>query len=347
MRPQDEAVSLLSRVVSELTNSSRDLKSLLRQCQHCCELIGYEPQKRLFYQELNGYHADSDLPEYRRIKCRLVWRPREQHPIARFNYDMDKILNKDDAVNPEQLTGVLEVRAGIDWFIKNSTSGYSEITGKTKRSDSVVYDQLKICNTLCIASSLSKIEQIIFDFASSAYVQLQYGNAIEDIWSDYRVCVDSALKDLGFIEHLQAINTGLQSTNPELWRLAVFGCRNLLKDIANLLWCDARSTYKYLPGDGVRGELKVTSDKFANRLSAYLHQKGMTGTRGKFIRVEAERLATSIQSLISLQSEAHDKIEITDVRSVALATYFILGELIIKTDMQPINEYTLPAVADS
>ena len=94
-------------------------------------------------------------------------------------------------------------------------------------------------------------------------------------------------------------------------------------------------------------KLVVTPDKFANRLRAYLHQKGLHGTAGgQFLRDELDRLATSIRSLIAFQSKAHDPVGRDDVRSVALATYFPVGEIVFRTDLQPIETYASAPVAE-
>lgn len=53
-------------------------------------------------------------------------------------------------------------------------------------------------------------------------------------------------------------------------------------------------------------------------------------------------MAMSIRSLIELQSQAHGPVMKEDARSVAIATYFILGELVTKTDMQPIEKCGQP-----
>jgi hypothetical protein len=85
--------------------------------------------------------------------------------------------------------------------------------------------------------------------------------------------------------------------------------------------------------------------KFGNRLAAYIHQKRISGTRGSFLRHEAERLADSIYSLITVQSEAHDPVSLEDARSFAIRTYFVVGELVTRTDMQPVLQYENPAIS--
>lgn len=258
-------------------------------------------------------------------------------------------------VNPdifEEEDDVLEVRAGIDWFLAASRTGYTEQTDETKEVTSpsgkrrTTMARVRTFSAAEIAASLSEIEGRVYNFASKAYVQLKYGTAIADIWGEYRAKVEAALSQLDLTDHLQAIESGLQSTNPEIYRSAILGCRNLLNDIANHLWRDPRQRYEHLPGQTEDGKLDVSRGKFGNRIAAYLHQKGLTGTRGRYMRREADRLAESIQSLISFQSEAHEPLSRQDARSAAIATYVLVGELVSRTDLQPIEEYGQPSVED-
>jgi hypothetical protein len=191
---------------------------------------------------------------------------------------------------------------------------------------------------------LAEVEKIAFGFASQAYTFLRYGNELTDIWQDHRREVDAKLLPLGFAGHLDTIQAGLRSVNPTDWRSAVFACRSLLEDVAAYLWRDPRKTYEHLPGsepDG-KGNLKVTKDRPVNRLKAYLHQKGLHGNTGKLLRDEIDRIEASIRSLVALQGEAHAPVSRGDARTVAITTYVVLGELAMKTDMQPIEKYGRP-----
>lgn len=97
-----------------------------------------------------------------------------------------------------------------------------------------------------------------------------------------------------------------------------------------------------MKGKGEGGKLNVTQGNFVNRLCAYLHQKGLHGTAAGFVRSEIERLAASLRSIVELQGKAHSPVGRDDARTVALATYFLLGEFVLKTDMQPIDRYGEP-----
>lgn len=348
--PQNEAINILAEIVNELTASAHDIKSVLRKCQHVCELLGWETQKSWFHQELNGYDANSPLPAYRSIPAQRIWEPGAEF-VKKVYWQTDMMfgnISKEDAF-VENVT--IDIRAGIDWLLGAAKGGYRNPLGETKegwlRSKKITLQRVEVSPPTNFSQLIAEIEKGTFDFISRAYAQLRYGNILGDIWADYRRKVDAALQSLNLGKHLDVIKGGLTSDNPELWRTAIYECRSIFEDLADYLWQDQRKTYKYLPGLGPdgkpKGELAVTKKDYKNRLRAYIHQKGLGEKYRKFIQDEVDRLATSISSLISLQSRAHRKMGKQDAQSIAIATYYVLGELVTRTDMQPVKEYTEPA----
>ena len=81
----------------------------------------------------------------------------------------------------------------------------------------------------------------------------------------------------------------------------------------------------------------VTSDKSINRLIAYLHQKGVTGHVGVELRAESGRL----KALMALTSSAHEKdaVNLEDAKLAFFSIYSLLGELVQRTDCEPVTEY--------
>jgi hypothetical protein len=178
-----------------------------------------------------------------------------------------------------------------------------------------------------------------FQFASQAYSVSRYGDLLTDFWQQYRSEVEAALHRMGLDQHLATIEQGLNSDNETGWRAGVLACRSLLEDLAAHLWKDTRPTYNALPGDGPDGRLAVTADRYVNHLSAYLHLREETSPGGRFIRDEANRLSSSLRALVGYQGTAHSPITKLDARSIALGTYFLIGELTSKTDLEPVEAY--------
>lgn len=341
---QDEAIQIFSEVIRDLTTADHDLTLILRRCQHACQLLDWQSQRDWFQRESSGYPTGIEVPWHRKVRGRLVWEPK-----GSISEQFRRIVEKDtynlDWTDAEEQETTLEVIAGIDWLVAVCKTGYREVTSNTRdewspRNRRTFQLQLvRQFDAAAFAQSVAQIEQVTFNFASQSYASLRYGSALADIFSSYQKRVDAKLHGLGFENHFDAIRLGLQSDNPESWRQSVFECRSLLADVADYLWQDPRPAYEHLPGHSKTKKLEVTPDKPVNRLAAYLHQKAPRDKRGKFVRDELERLTTSIRSLHSLQSEAHGAVAFEETTSVALATYFILGEFVINTDFQPVTQY--------
>lgn len=349
MSPQEEAVRWLGDVIAELSTSNRDLKSILRKCQHICELLEWQEPRNWFYQELNGYPSVNDLPYYRKVTGIKKWDIDAE--ATSYEYRSWTVRTMASRIDPsiyEQEEDVLGVWSGIDWFLSAARNGFIENLPEKRKvllsQSQYNLRRIRVFAAINFANCIAQLEGDVFTFASKAYIQVKYGGAVKNIWDDYSNAVDKSLNTLNLFPHLQAIQSGLLSENPESWRNAIFGCRNLLTDLANYLWQDGRPRYDLLPGKTDDGKLDVSQGNFGNRLAAYLHQKSISGKSGKHLRNEAERVASSIHSLIAFQSEAHDPIrEKLDARSIAISTYILIGEIVLRTDLNPVRNYGTPA----
>jgi AbiTii len=344
MDPNEEASNLLQQVIQGFTSANYDLVFIMRQCQHACELLGWTPTKIWFNYELNGYPIDTGLPSHRKINGVRKWEF-EGSDFDEISFEMEKAeRGLDPHVFSEEID-TLEVRAGVIWFLGTSKTGYREKLKETKEAPSpsgkkqIRLRRVRYFSNVNIAYNLSLIEKFVFDWASSSYVQLKYGNRVLNLWDKHRNIVDSALPKLGLTDHLAVIQENINKNNPEAWRTSVLECRNLLNDLANYLWRDPRSTYTHLKSSVPNEKLDVKQGNYSNRLSAYLHQKSITGTVGKFLRKDAERLSVSIRSLIEVASKAHEPIDRSLAEMVILWVYFLIGEIALKTDLEPISKY--------
>ena len=224
--------------------------------------------------------------------------------------------------------------------------GYSNVTGQTKELGSysslgpTVLKRVDVYPAASVEGVLREIERRVFHMATEAYASLQFGDEIAGVWGSYRRDAEEAMQRLGVADHFEVIRSGLRSNNPQEWRSAVFGCRSLIDDLADQLWQDPRPTYDLLPGSARNGRLPVERGKSKNRLRAYLHQKSVHGNRAKFLVAELGRVADSVDALHDLTNSAHGQIQLVDLRSIAVATYFAVAEICSRTDLQPVVEYT-------
>ncbi|MBA7694075.1 hypothetical protein ES703_102677 [subsurface metagenome] len=343
--PQDEAVGILKSVLTDLFNGTADIKNVLRRCAHVCQILSWSEQLSWFQNELNGYSSDTELPWYRKgIKGHTIWRT-----CGGLHTTIASVVEDKRKTKREPTTCItMDVWVGIDWILSAAQSGYVESTGKKSSrylrtlEEKVETEEVRVYDKQIFQGILKNIENPVFNFASKSYSVLCYGDAMQDVWQAYRTKVDQHLVAIGLGGHLDTVRTGLNSNNPQDWRAAMWSCRDILHDLAAYLWQDSRDTYEHLPGKGKGGKLGVTQSNYVNRLGAYLYEKGVTGETGAYIRAEMERIYHSIQTLNKLDGKAHNVIALSDIRTAAIGTYIILGELVMRTDMKPVTEYHSP-----
>lgn len=339
--PRVEAQALFSEGITILTSSTRDLTVSIRKCLLACKLLEWKTQANWFSMELDGYPEDVARPYYRIVKGIRSWQPSGDMTELAFWFSSGAAHSHDLAPDVTSL----DVFASLDWVLSAAKSGYTEKTDekmivryKGGKRIMPLYRQ-KYFTSDAFSSLLATLENKVYSFATSSYVQLKYGDLQSSIWEDYSKKAEQALLSMNLSQHLDGIKRGIESGNPEMLRMAALGCRNLLHDVATFLWKDPRPTYAYLPGDGEDRKLQVTEDKFKNRFSAYLHQKSINGKQRQYIDNNLEYLATCISSLISYQSEGHGIIDPDEARSIAIGTHIIIAELAIWTDLEPVREY--------
>ncbi|MCH8814506.1 MAG: hypothetical protein IH957_05315 [Chloroflexi bacterium] len=328
-----EAQEVLDGLIQRLATGGADLPSALRDSLHACNLMGWLDAAEWIRKEIKGYDATSPVPPYRVVGAYVTWRP----------YAMDDIIEQVvvGRRQPEQrdLTS-WTLLPGIERIVEYAQKGvivreeadeerWFDVSKKMTKGRSVTMveaPQAKRC--------LDRLQNELFDWASKASVALRTGDLTADLWSEYRRRVDEALGQLGLAPHLEAIVTGMTSENPQDWRQAMYGVRDVLHDVAKYLWRDGRDTYEYLKND--KGKpFRVTESDYVNRLCCYLHQKGVTGTDGAYLRSEVSRL----HALNGLASKAHDEVTLEEARAGAVALYTVLGIFTIHTDMIPIEKY--------
>jgi len=116
----------------------------------------------------------------------------------------------------------------------------------------------------------------------------------------------------------------------------MYACRSVLSDLAAHLWRDHAKVYPPLRQPG--GDWVVDQEHYINRLVAYAPVKGVTGHARAVVQAELERLNTTLHKLNELDSKAHAPVTREDARLAAIATYVVVGEIVLRTDMQPVDD---------
>ncbi|MHB8683985.1 MAG: AbiTii domain-containing protein [Dehalococcoidia bacterium] len=209
----NDAKALFREVLNDLLQPDRDLKLVLRKCQHAAQLLRWDAPREWFRQELSGYPAGAAIPAHRKVSGRLTWRP--QGGV----YDVSRGAVEDVVYGrPAKLAdgpAALDVFANLDWILSATNTDYVEKTGvvdsyySSSRQKDVPVEQIRMFDSQVFKFSVAEIDRITFDWASNAYAQVGYGEVLDNVWSRYRQSIDQKLTQLGLAGHLNAIESGL------------------------------------------------------------------------------------------------------------------------------------------
>jgi len=344
---KEEALRLTEQALALCSTPGHDTVGVLRLGFQITELLHWPEPRTWFWRELQGYPPDGPAPWYRAgIRGSLEWRVPELPQATGMNVGHFGL-----GATQSNVVAVQDFKQGAGWLAASAVEGYEERTGRTSVHSAPaplerMYTIYETRNFPAVAFRpvLALIEDEAFRWLSNVYATLKYGQALGDVWGLYTRVVDEKLPQLGLEQHYLTIGAGLRSSNPQDWRAALWSCRDLLHDLAAYLWRDPSPTYKYLPGKGKDGRLEITESHYVNRIGAYLHQKLGGSTTREYLATEADRIYGSIDKLSDFASKAHAAPPtFDDVRTAALSTYFLVGELVLRTDMLPVELATDPA----
>lgn len=343
----EEAIEVLNDLVREFNKGQPDVRTVLRRCVYSAHLIGATAFEKVFHWHINGFPEDQDLPNSRIISGTSHWKSQAHVYSTHDSYGSQADRELGMRAAPRK-----EIRVNLDQIIN-----WSE-TGMVSRSMGVESERLKVTRYRSGTSYQDWVTIYSWDlypaqnfefmanlFREQAYtwamktlVRIKYENRVSSIWNEYRKVVDRKIEEMNLNDHLAAIDIQVGSNNAEQWRSALYSCRNLLHDVAAYLW--------KVPGDrtSVPGSedkpivLKVTEDRYTNRLMAYLYNKAKNNDERGISLKEAEYLGEIMERLYSLDNHGHASTSKAIVESAALHTYVLLADLIRLTDMEPLTE---------
>jgi hypothetical protein len=244
------------------------------------------------------------------------------------------------------------ITEGIEWVIAASSTGLAEQIGDwipREAMTMIAYSRNVARYAPAVFQNiLTHVQGRAHEKARRLEIALTYGDAVQDIWERYRADVEPAIAQLGLEDHFLVIRDGIRSDNPEQWRAAMWACRSVLESLAATLWKDPNPTYPPITNE--RGQaISVAADKPINRLIAYLHCKGVTGTTRTYVASELDRLVTSLHGLHGLDSKAHSgaPVEREDAQLAVVGTYTMLSQFVRRTDLRPVTDQANCAADES
>lgn len=173
-------------------------------------------------------------------------------------------------------------------------------------------------NATTMAKILAAIDAQIYRYAGDVYAELRFSEVQATLFESARVSVDAALVAMGgsALRKLDSISERLTAGDDEAVSQAMSSCRRLI---------DAAADHLFPAQDDplvVNGQpLSVKQGNVLNRLSAYVHSRGVSGGR-------ADRLRRALSDLYGrVSTGVHADVDGSEATYVFLNTYVVLGEL--------------------
>jgi hypothetical protein len=330
---ESEATTLLKQVLDTMLESDYDHETHLERClmkmQHAFQLLNWTEQIGAITFELRGYPKKVRQPEWRKLS---YYQSYKKDPAYIGSWVPDEVLKGEGVKEwdmPDSVATILESRKRCI-----THKGYRHLETPEKSQGAHFIEVITI-QTSDYDNLLSNIKQEYFGLCSRAIAQIQFGHTIVSVFEKYRQAVESRLVQLGIANNLEAAVHDVSRENPESWRNAVMGCRNILSDLADKLWQAPDDEYPYLGKMKLKG---APTDLVKNRLCAWLHQKGIRRSDDKIVELQMLNLVNMVNELYSLGSKAKRQIEYQDALCCLINTYTLLGEIALRTDMQPITQ---------
>jgi hypothetical protein len=323
------------------------LPQLMQQCFDACNTADLHEEAEWFRREVNGYGAADPLPEHRQaVPGTLSIEPMDSLaavPGSAVKYGNDLMGLTNPAQDEPPRAIVRTARGGIDWVVEGAKRGFAQQEGdwiERQGLGGVGYSRAVARFQPAAFQQLARqIESAALEIARRAETTLTYSDAVKDVWEQFREDTESGIGKLGLEDRFATIRDGIRSHNPEQWRAVMWACRSLLELLAASLWLDKREIYPSIQNE--KGKpVSVTADKTVNRLMAYLHCKGVTGSTRQAIAAQFELLAGTIPGLYALESKAHsaDQVDQNDAQLAVVLTYTLLAQFVRRADLMPVTD---------
>jgi hypothetical protein len=321
-----ECTVLSEEILKNIELTEIPMKNIMLKCLRLCRLLGDDTGIKLFTNETSGYPQDKD-----------GYMTPEDWKISRV---AGRIYTLKDNGNDDELSGERAFTESVAVLEQNIHTSMERMK-VAKDPDSyganitpLAITYAKNSNERNVLSQeiqkntwrTQKVIGSIYDYILKIYNQLQYGNVIEDVFTQSRVIVDEKLTTIcpEAIKKFVSVYNNMDSSNPEDWANAVHSCRRILKDVADALYppCD-------IPIEVNGRKIKLDADSYINRLIQYINSKSESAT---FINVVGSSLSSIGIRLDSINEAVckgtHTEIKKEEAHRYIIHTYLLLGDIL-------------------
>lgn len=173
---------------------------------------------------------------------------------------------------------------------------------------------------------LEKLKCRIYDYILSIYNKLQYGNAIEDIFTASRLSVNDRLMEIcpEAIKKFISVYDNMDSENSEDWANAVHSCRRILSDLADSLY-----TPTEVPLVVAGRTIKLGKDQYVNRLVQYITSKSESKTYQSIVGADLRSIGERIDAVNDAVCKGtHTDISKDEASRYLIHTYLLISDIV-------------------
>jgi hypothetical protein len=340
------AAQQLDEAITSFTDGQSNLVQFIQRARDACLRADLPEDAEWFRRELEGCERGVELPSYRaQVSGTRQLEPRNPLDIqpgsaVRQMNELSGLIHPELDSPPVPTTK--SVNEDIASVIEAYQNGFivqdGEWIAQRGLGGTAYYRYVLRFQPAVFRAVVHGATNAALGRARTTEITLRFGNAVQDILEHLRQNTERAIGGLGLDPHFAAIREGIQSNNPEQWRSAMWECRSVIEALANRLWQDPSGRYQPIPING--RPMATDQGKPINRLIAYLHCRGVTGSAREAISAELELLNASLHKLYGLDSRAHDPdpIDRSDAELAVVLTYALLAQFVQRTDLEPVMD---------
>ena len=320
-------ISIKTRNATLFGNST--IEKSLQGFYTVAQILGREKNMHWAKSELEGY--TSDYSEYRKNVDRNFFcgqiHLHELLDDITLNHDCDLSINTIEKIlNEKQKYTLTYILTETDFkHIKH----YFKTHYTTKNIHLMAKEDMSWkYNLTALNKIINSVKLALIDRLNKMIAEITYGKIPKGIFQRFQNNVNAILTDSNSsaISALNIAYEGLgQSEDPERISNVAFGCRRLIKAVADQLFSPQEEQYKTKNGES----FKVGEEQFLNRLQAYVDS--VNSSNRKFL-VRKIQLLRDLYGEIpkSINKGIHLTINNSDAEMLVIYTYIILGDIILE-----------------
>jgi len=334
---REEAIVLLREAAAALETQMGAMETPLMQLMRAAHLLGRSEMYDAVFYELNGYRPDALLPWWRRVYAVRQYLGDKSADIGAIVAEYPGGLPlQQEVFELRDPLHVIARNAESGLFIDRRPAGFATIGGRQ-----VSLIELRTVPARQMQNVLGAARQHHYALAVAVLAELEFGDVALSIFEGYVSHIDSKAGRLGVADSLRVAAENLRPSDEESCRTAVFAVRHALTTLSRRLWRATCARYEPL---GLDLQSSHGVELVKNRLRAWLHERGLRRHGEELIEQELIWLADLANTLWDFESKtAKGSVRYEDARTCLIATYIVLGEIAVRTNLEPVTDETLKA----